>query len=226
MIKEYADVVQGTDEWLEARRGLVTASTVGQLITPSTIKPASNDKSRTLVQLLVSERVSGWVEPTYTTSDMWRGIESEPIARDLYSETYAPVTEVGFMVRTEEDWTLGYSPDGLVGDDGLIEIKAPRPKTHVSTVLADQVPAYHAAQIQAGLLVSGRQWCDYISFCGGLPMWAKRVYPDERWQEAIVTACQSFELTAATMVARWDTATQGLPPTERLPDFENVELKL
>lgn len=217
------DLEQGSDDWLDARRGIVTASVVGQLITPSTVKPASNDRSRALVHQLVAERVSGWVEPTYTSPDMWRGIESEPIARDLYSEKYAPVTECGFMVRTEGDWTLGYSPDGLVGEDGLIEVKAPRPKTHVSTVLADQVPAYHAAQIQAGLLVSGRQWCDYISFCGGLPMWTKRVRPDERWQEAIVTACQQFEASATGMLTRWDEQTCDLPPTERLPqDMEMV----
>ena len=116
------DIDQRSDQWYEARRGIVTASTVGQLITPSTLKPAANPGSRALVQTLVAERVSGWVEPTYTNSDMWRGIESEPIARDLYSERFAPVVEVGFMRRDEADWSLGYSPDGLVGDDGLIEI--------------------------------------------------------------------------------------------------------
>lgn len=225
-LKVYENLEQRSDEWYEARRGIVTASTVGQLITPSTLKPASNPASRALVQTLVAERVSGWVEPTYTSNDMWRGIESEPVARDLYSEKYAPVTECGFMVRTENDWTLGYSPDGLVGDDGLIEVKAPRPKSHVATILSGVVPSYHTAQIQAGLLVSGRQWCDFISFCGGLPMWTKRVRRDERWHDAITDAVIAFERTAAEMVAAWTTATHGLPTTERLPDFENVELKL
>lgn len=225
-LKVYENLEQRSDQWYEARRGIVTASTVGQLITPSTLKPASNPASRALVQTLVAERVSGWVEPTYTSSDMWRGIESEPIARDLYSEKYAPVTECGFMRRDEGTWVLGYSPDGLVGDVGLIEVKAPRPKSHVATILSGEVPTYHMAQIQAGLLVSGRSWCDFISFCGGLPMWTKRVHRDERWHDAITDAVIAFERTAAEMVAAWTTATRGLPTTERLPDFENVELKL
>src|SRR5699024_7236550 len=123
-LKVYEHLEQGSDEGLEARRGIVTASTVGQLITPSTLKPASNPASRALVQTLVAERVSGWVEPSFTTADMWRGIESEPIARDLYAEKYAPVTECGFMVRTETDWQLGFSPDGGVGGEGRSDVKA------------------------------------------------------------------------------------------------------
>ena len=225
-LKIYEQLEQRSDEWYEARRGIVTASTVGQLITPSTLKQASNPASRALVQTLVAERVSGWVEPSFTTADMWRGIESEPIARDLYAEKYAPVTEVGFMVRTEGDWQLGYSPDGLVGDDGLIEVKAPRPKSHVATILSGDVPNHHMAQLQAGLLVSGRQWIDYISFHGGLPMWTKRVHADQRWQDAIVQAVRDFENNARLMVAMYEAAVINLPSTERLPDYDNVELKL
>lgn len=222
-LKVYENLEQRSDEWYEARRGIVTASTVGQLITPSTLKPASNPASRALVQTLVAERVSGWVEPSFTTADMWRGIESEPIARDLYAEKYAPVTEVGFMVRTENDWQLGFSPDGLVGDVGLIEIKAPRPKSHVATILSGEVPVYHMAQLQAGLLVSGRQWIDYISFHGGLPMWTKRVHPDKRWQDAIVQAVRDFENNARLMVAMYEDAVIDLPATDRLPqDLEMV----
>ena len=222
-LKVYESLEQRSDEWYEARRGIVTASTVGQLITPSTLKPASNPASRALVQTLVAERVSGWVEPSFTTADMWRGIESEPIARDLYAEKYAPVTEVGFMVRTEADWTLGYSPDGMVGDDGLIEVKAPRPKSHVATILSGEVPGYHMAQLQAGLLVSGRSWIDYISFHGGLPMWTKRVHADQRWQDAIVQAVRDFENNARLMVAMYEDAVIDLPATDRLPqDLEMV----
>ncbi|TMZ36438.1 hypothetical protein EMG21_33850, partial [Klebsiella pneumoniae] len=162
-------------------------------------------------------------EPSFTTADMWRGIESEPIARDLYAEKYAPVTECGFMVRTENDWTLGYSPDGLISDDGLIEIKAPRPKSHVATILSGAVPGYHMAQLQAGLLVSGRSWIDYISFHGGLPMWTKRVHADQRWQDAIVQAVRDFENNARLMVAMYEDAVINLPATERLPqDLEMV----
>src|SRR5690606_36899576 len=135
----------------------VTASVVGQLITTKTIKPAANDTSRALTALLVAERITGWSDPVYVSDDMMRGTLDEPVARDLYSKHYAPVVECGFMVRYEDGWRLGYSPDGLVGDDGLIEVKSRRAKAQLVTILADEVPASNMAQIQAGLLVSGRQ---------------------------------------------------------------------
>lgn len=219
---ELPDLIQGSDEWMAQRRGMVTASVVGKLITPSTIKPARNDDSRALTTQLVAERITGWTDPVYVNDDMLRGHEDEPRARDLYSELYAPVRESGFLIRREPTWALGYSPDGLVGDDGLIEVKSPRAKTHLRTILSGEVPAHHMAQIQAGLLVTGRQWLDFISWCGGMPMWVKRVLPDDRWFAAIVAAVTQFEETAAQMVADYETATAGLPKTERAIELEMV----
>jgi putative phage-type endonuclease len=218
-LHEFPALEQGSDEWHDARRGIVTASVVGRLITP-TLKVASNDYSRGLTAALVSERISGWTEPSYTNADMWRGVTCEPIARDAYSEHHAPAVECGFLRRDEATWTLGYSPDGLVGDDGLLEIKAPRAKGHVATILSDEVPAQHMAQCQAGLLVTGRKWLDFVSFCGGLPLFVKRVLPDPRWYEVIVAAVEQFETTAAEMVAAYNQATEGLPPTERVVELE------
>ncbi|MEV6897493.1 lambda exonuclease family protein [Amycolatopsis sp. NPDC051372] len=214
---EYPDVIQGSDEWHEQRRGIVTASVVGQLVTPKALKIAANDKSRSIVAQLVAERITGYTDPTYVSDDMLRGVEDELRARDLYAEVYQrPVREVGFLLRKEDTWQLGYSPDGLVGDDGLIEVKAPRAKGHLSTILAGQVPPEYMAQCQAGLLVSGREWLDFISFSGGMPMWHKRVHPDPAWQEAIVAAVEQFEATAAEMVADYAGKTEGLPATERI----------
>lgn len=222
----YRELIQRSDEWYDARCGIVTASAVGKLITPKTIKPASNDESRGLVALLASERVTRHVEGTFTSSDMWRGIESEPYARDLYAEhcANAPVDECGFMVRDFDGFKIGYSPDGLVGDDGLIEIKAPRQKNHLATVVADMVPLYHAAQLQAGLLVTGRQWIDFVSYCGGMPLWVRRVKPDPRWQEAILAAVEKAEQDITTTVATYKQAVHGLPATKRI-DFNAVELR-
>ena len=214
-----SDLIQGTDEWFDARRGIVTASVVGQLITPKTVKPAANDYSRALTTTLVAERITGWTDPVYVSDDMMRGTMDEPIARDLYGRHYAPVVEVGFMVRDDWGWRLGYSPDGLVGDDGLIEVKSRRPKKHLATILADEVPLENMAQIQAGLLVSGRAWCDYLSYCGGMPMWRKRVTADERWADAIVEAVATFEQVAEQMVATYQAAVDGLPTTERIDYF-------
>jgi hypothetical protein len=216
------DLIQGTDEWHDQRRGMVTASVVGQLVTGKTVQPANNDHSRALVALLVAERITGWTDPTYMGDDMLRGIADEPLAVDLYSRTWAPVTSAGFMVRDDWGFSIGYSPDGLVGDDGLIEVKSRRPKKHLQTILFDEVPAENVAQIQCGLLVSGRAWCDYLSYCGGMPLYRKRVLPDPRWQEALVAAVAGFEKTAAEMVAAYTAATAGLPTTERSIDFEEM----
>ena len=212
----HTDLIQGSDEWLTARRGIVTASVVGQLVTAKTIRPAANDYSRALTTLLVSERITGWTEPVYVSDAMMRGSDDELIARDAYARHTGVDVEVpGFMVLERDGWTLGYSPDGLVGDDGLIEIKSRAPKKHLATILADAAPAENMAQMQAGLLVSGRAWCDYVSFCGGMPLWTCRVLPDPRWFDAITEAVATFEATAVEMVATYRAATAGLPMTER-----------
>lgn len=216
----HPDLIQGTDEWLDQRRGIVTASVVGQLITPSTIKPANNDKSRALVAELVAERITGWTDPQYVSDDMLRGHEDEPRALEVYAKHYAPVTTCGFMVEDKWGYPIGYSPDGLVGDDGLVEVKSPRAKRHLQTVLSGEVPPEHMAQLQCGLLVSGRAWIDFISYCGGLPLWVRRVEPDPRWHEAIVAAVAAFEVNAAGMVEDFHRATQGLPATERVVEME------
>lgn len=209
------DLEQGTEAWHDARRGMMTASVVGKLLTP-TLKVADNDTSRGLTALLAAERITGWTEETGMTADMWRGVESEPIARDLYSSHYQQAVEVGFMVREEEGWTLGYSPDGLVGDDGLIEVKSPRAKQHLRTILADQVPAYYMAQVQAGLLVSGREWVDYVSYCGGMPLYVCRVERDPEYHLAIVEAVTTFETNVTAIVADYQARVADMPKTERI----------
>jgi len=218
----YDELEQGSDAWLAARCGIVTASVVGQLITPKTVKPASNDYSRALTASLVAERITGHVEPIYENDDMRRGTMSEPYARDIYAEHQGvTVDEVGFMVREEanSNWHLGYSPDGLIGETGLIEIKSPRQKKHLATILADDVPLEHMAQIQAGLLVTGREWLDFVSYNGGMPLFIKRVYPDPKWGQAILDAVTAFEEVAAEMIRSYIKATADMPPTERI-DFD------
>jgi hypothetical protein len=173
---------------------------------------------------LAAERITGHVEPVPTSRAMERGTMDEPYARDAYSEHHAPVTELGFMVRQFDGFKIGYSPDGLVGEDGLIEIKSRAQKAHLKTVLADEVPAENMAQLQAGLLVSGRAWIDYTSYCGGMRLWRKRVYPDPAWQTAIIAAVEQFEKTASEMVSTYLAATEGLPETERIDHFPEMEI--
>lgn len=217
----YPDITQGTPDWDDARRGMVTASAVSALLT-STGKVASNDTARTLTALLVAERITGHTDPTYLSDDMVRGLMDEPRATAKYAEHYAPVTEMGFMTRGIDGYEIGYSPDGLVGDDGLIEIKSRRQKKHLRTILDDAVPSENVAQIQCALLVSGRDWCDYISYCGGMPMWTKRVLPDPVWHVAIVEAVAAFEENAALMLATYAERTANLPATDRATDYEEM----
>ncbi|WP_269304856.1 YqaJ viral recombinase family protein [Aeromicrobium sp. HA] len=204
-------------------RGRVELAAHNAPSAPPVIEVADNDTSRGLTLTLVAERLSGMTEDTHMTSDMWRGVEAEPHARDAYSEHHKPATEVGFMIRDDWGFQIGFSPDGLVGDDGFIEIKAPRAKTHVLTVIEGRIPEPYMAQIQAGLLVSGRAWCDYIPFVGGMPLWTKRVHPDPAWHDAIVAAVRAFETNAAELTEAYLQATTGLPVTERIePPLEMV----
>lgn len=219
---ELPDLEQGTPEWHDQRRGIVTASVVGKLITPKTVKPASNDESRGLAALLTAERITGYTDPTYRSADMWNGVEGEPRAVEVYNDHIAPVTTTGFMVRDDWGFRIGYSPDGLVGDDGLVEVKTRRQKQQLQTVLAGEVPAENMAQLQCGLLVSGRAWIDYVSYCGGMHLYTKRVYPDPGWFEAIIAAVSIFEDTAAVMTANYNTAVEGRPMTERIEELEIV----
>ena len=191
------DIPQGSDAWLEARRGIITASTVGKLLT-SAGKVASNETARTLTDTLITERITGRVEPVFPTRDMERGTILEPFARDLYAQHYAPVTEIGFARLDEDFYTLGASPDGLVGSDGGIEIKCPRPRTHLATLRTEKVPAQYMAQIQACMHVLDRDWWDFISYAPGLPLFVKRVHRDEAWCEAIRKACENFQITSDT----------------------------
>ena len=214
----YEDVEQRSKEWHEQRRGIVTASVVGKLVTAKTVKVAANDESRGLCAQLTTERVTGWSDDyAFVSADMQRGIEHEPIALAKYAEqTGNAVETVGFMVRDDWGFSIGYSPDALVGDDGLVEIKCPRAKGHLTTIVTGVAPAHHMAQLQCGLLVSGRKWIDFVSFCAGMPLFVKRVLPDPRWQTAIVEAVAAFEQASADLASTYFTASDGLLPTERI----------
>lgn len=219
--KIHADLTQGSDEWLAARRGILTASEMPRIITP-TLKVASNDKSRAHELEIAAQRISGYVEPSYISDDMLRGQEDEFYARQLYAEHYAPVEQAGFITNDRFGFILGYSPDGLVGDDGLIEIKSRRQRFQIETIAADEVPSEYMIQIQTELLVSERQWVDFISYSGGLPMFVKRVEPIPEFQEAIIAAACAFEAKVAEKMLEYRAtlAAMKLIPTERRIEAE------
>lgn len=187
---------QGSEQWLNQRCGLLCASEMKLVVTP-TLKVADNDKTRSHVYELLFQRLTKFVEPQYVSDAMLRGQEDEILARAAYEENYAPVTQVGFVTNSRWGFTVGYSPDGLVGDDGLIECKSRCGKYQVQTIAEDEVPAEYMIQLQTGLLVSERKWIDFISYSGGLPMFVKRVEPDPVIQAAIIAGATAFEAKVA-----------------------------
>lgn len=222
----YRELEQGTDEWRAARCGLLTASEMKLIITPSKLQYASNDKERAHVYELAAQRVTKHVEPAYMNDDMLSGIDDEVYAREEYRKHYGDVQQVGFITNDKWGFTLGYSPDGLVGKDGVMEVKSRRQKYQLETIIDIAVPSEHTIQIQTGLLVSERSWCDYVSYCGGMPMATIRVAADAAVQAAILTAAEQFhkrlEMAVESYTNRVSRKMLRLVPTERRVEQEMV----
>ena len=209
---------QGSIQWLAARCGLLTASEMKLILTP-TLKYGSNDKERAHLNELTAQRITNHVEPHYVSDDMLRGQEDEVRARMAYHDHYAPVRDVGFVTNDRWGFTIGYSPDGLVGEDGLIEVKSRRQKYQIATIASMEVPIDYMIQLQTGLLVTERKWIDFISYCGGLPMVTMRVFPDPVIQDAIVAAATAFERKLTDRLAEYAAVLASdarLIPTDRV----------
>lgn len=166
----HRNIEQNTEAWHKLRHGKLTASDFKSLITEKTQKITSDTKIKDLAYKKAVETIFNykeWEEANeeviFNSFDIERGNRLEPIARQEYeARTLKPVEEVGFI--ESDDGLLGYSPDGLVGEDGLIEIKAPRKSKHLETIFKNKVPLEHIAQIQGGLYLSNRKWLDFISY--------------------------------------------------------------
>lgn len=201
-LKIHENIEQGSESWLALRCGVLTASEIKLILTPS-LKTAANDKSRAHCLELTAQRISNYVEPSFVSGDMVRGIEAEIYAREYYEREYEPVEQVGFVTNDKWGFTLGYSPDGLVGDNGMWECKGPRQKRHIQTIIDGAVPDDNMLQLQTGLLVTERDWIDFTSYHGGLPMVTIRVYPDEVMQAAIISAATQFEESVQANLTKW-----------------------
>lgn len=213
-ITYHKDLVQGSEEWLAARCGLLTASEMHLIVTP-TLKPASNEKERSHLYELLAQRITGYVEPRYISDDMLRGMDEEITAIDLYSKEYAKVSRVGFITNDKWGFTIGYSPDALVVNDGLVECKSRRQKYQIQTIVDGEVPSEYIIQIQTGLLVSEREWLDFVSYSGGLPMFVLRCYPIPEYQEVIIKAATAFEERIAERIETYTQCIKDMIPTER-----------
>ena len=172
---------QRTPEWFAARCGKVTASRVADVIAKT--KTGWGASRANLMADLIVERLTGQPASAFINAAMEWGTEQEPHARAAYSaRTGELVEEVGFVPHPTID-AAGASPDGLVGDDGLVEFKCPNTATHLDTLLAGAVPGKHAAQLQWQMACTGRKWCDFVSFDPRVPehlrMFVRRVERDD-----------------------------------------------
>ena len=212
-ITYYHDIQQGTPEWHDIRRGIVTASAISALITP-TGKLANNETSRNYLHKLLAERITNLTESGYYNDDMARGHLLEPLARDLYSSHYEPVTECGFIKKDYGSFCIGFSPDGLVGDAGLIEIKSRLGKHHIASMFSREVPSEYVIQVQTGLAVSDREWVHYLSFTPGLPFLRIAVCRDEQLIKTIEATAAQAEERLQEMMERYLFMAEDMPPTE------------
>lgn len=158
---------QRTEEWFKARLGKVTASRVADVLA-KTKTGVSASRANYLTELVV-ERLTGQQAELYMNDAMQWGTDTEPQARMAYeAHKSVLVDEVGFIDHSSIAM-FGCSPDGLVGDDGLIEIKCPNSKTAIETILSGKAPSKYIPQMQTQMAVTGRAWCDFVSFDPRLP---------------------------------------------------------
>jgi putative phage-type endonuclease len=177
------EIEQRTEEWFAARLGKVTASRVADLV-GKTKTGYSATRDNYMAQLVV-ERLTQTKAESYTNAAMQWGTDQEPFARAAYEAAQGVmVEEVGFVPHPTIEWA-GASPDGLVGEDGLVEIKCPNTATMIETLLSQKVPGKYFIQMQFQLACTGRKWCDYVAFDPRMPakaqMFVRRVDRDDEY---------------------------------------------
>jgi len=189
-MKIVTDIEQGTPEWLALRLGIATASELDCLLVSGKGEAGFGVAAFTYMDQLIGERITEEAaEIPFQTKATIRGHEQELVARSLYEgREEVSATQVGIILNHG----IGYSPDGLVGDNGLIEIKTKLPKFQVGVILADEVPKEHIPQCQGGLWVSEREWIDFISYWPGMPLFVKRMYRDEVMIRKIAERVKTF----------------------------------
>lgn len=224
-IEYFYDVVQGTDEWLRLKHGVLSASLLRQVITPKNLTLSSAQTTKLFFDDLLSQRVDDTLPDNFVSYAMQRGLDDEPYAVQQYAREYnAEYKYCGFIINHSLGFPLGLSPDTLIGADGLLEIKSREPKYQVQTILnhiagrTDEIiPSEFMLQVQTSLFVSERDWCDFISFCNGFPMVTIRVEPDPIFQEAISDAAIAVERILRKNQQDYEKALNDprLTPTER-----------
>lgn len=189
-----SEIIQGSAEWFAARAGRVTASRVADVVAKT--KTGYSASRANYAAQLIAERLTGEVAESYTNAAMQHGTDTEPEARAAYA-FYADcdVTEVGFVPHPTVAMS-GASPDGLVGEDGLVEIKCPNTATHIDTLLGGSVPSKYATQMLWQMATTGRRWCDFVSYDPRLPesmrLFVRRIERDDKQIEELEREVVAF----------------------------------
>jgi putative phage-type endonuclease len=203
-------IEQGSDAWFAERLGKITASRIKDVIA-KTKAGYSTSRKNYAAQLLL-ERVLGIREETYVNAAMQRGTDEEPLARAAYAEAMALdyVEEVSFITHPTI-MSSGASPDGLVGTDGMLEIKNPNTATHIGWAVAGKVPPEHIPQMAWQLACSGRRWCDFVSYDSRMPegqqLFIRRYHRDDKVIKDLEEEVIAFDKEIEAMAASCDGVT-------------------
>ena len=189
---------QNSEDWLKARMGIPTASEFATVMATGRDGGASKTRKSYMLKL-AGEIITGQPSEGYSNAHTERGHDMEPEARDLYAFTRrADPQLVGFI----RNGSKGASPDSLIGNDGLLEIKTKLPHLHIDCLLRDEFPAEHKAQCQGALWVSEREWIDIAVYWPGLPLFVKRATRDEEYIAKLSDAVDQFNTELAEVVER------------------------
>jgi putative phage-type endonuclease len=209
MMREY-DMKQGSPEWLSIRAGKVT----GSMFKVALGKGKTRDD---YLHRLAKEAVTGVLEPTYSNTAMEFGTQAEPFAREAYmAKTGNIVREVGFIEVSDR---IGVSPDGLVGGDGGVEIKCPKPETHLKYLKSQKLPSQYRAQVQGTMGYTGRSWWDFVSYD-----------PTNKDEPLFILRCPfdaSYFADLRDKVSKFVVELEGLiakPATIKAPNWEKINL--
>ena len=198
-------IVQGSAAWFAIRLGKITGSRIADMMATTKNGPAASRAN--YAADLVCERLTGISTPQgFVSNDMTRGTELEPAARAAYCEKRGTLIEqIGF--RDHQTIPLfGVSPDGLVDDDGMVEIKCPNAANHIATIIDGKAPTRYLPQMQAGMMTCERQWCDFISYHPDLPPHLRlaifRVNMDPEYQKKVAAEIVAFNREIEAIIAK------------------------
>jgi len=198
-------MIQGSDEWRQARCGKVTASRVADVVA-KTKSGWGASRANYMVEL-IAERLTGVPAEGFVNSAMQWGTDHEPEARQVYeAHTGNIVTQVGIVNHPRIAMSAA-SPDGLVGSDGLIEIKCPNTATHIDTLLGWNVPSKYVTQMMWQMACTGRQWCDFVSYDPRMPVHMRLFVQRMPRDSALIV---SLQVDVATFIDELDATITAL----------------